>query len=94
VDQQPGAFNVTEKLDAKARAEMGAFDEAGHIGDDEGLLLRLLAHGDHAEVGLESGEGVVGDLGFGGGDARDERGLARIGIADQPHIGQQLQLQR
>ncbi len=54
---------------------------------------RLLADGDHAEVGLEGGEGIVGDFGAGGGDAGDERGLAGVGIADQADVGQQLQFQ-
>jgi hypothetical protein len=84
---------VAQELDAQAGAEVRALDEAGHVGDDEGLLVRLLAHGDHAEVGLEGGEGVVGDLGPRGGDARDERGLAGVGIADQADVGQQLQFQ-
>jgi len=56
-----------------------AFDEAGHIGDDVGFQIRLLAYGDHAKVGFESGERVVGDLGPRGGDAGDERGLAGVG---------------
>ena len=65
----------------------------GHVGHHEGLLVRLLAHRDHAEVRLEGGEGIIGDLGPGGGDARDQRGLAGVGIADQAHVGQQLQFQ-
>ena len=74
-------------------AQVRALDKPGHVGDHKGLLVRLLAHGHHAEVGLEGGERVVGDLGPGGGDARDERGFAGVGVADQAHIGQQLQLQ-
>jgi hypothetical protein len=93
VNQQAGALDVAQKLGAEAGAEVRAFDEAGHIGDDEGLLLRLLADGDHAEVGFEGGEGVVGDLGPRGGDARDERGFAGVGVADQADVGQQLQFQ-
>ena len=61
--QQAGALDVAQELRAQAGAEVRAFDQAGHIGDDEGFLLRLLADGDHAEVGFEGGEGVVGDLG-------------------------------
>ena len=48
---------------------------------------------DHAEVGLEGGEGVVGDLGLGRGDPRDERALAGVGEADQRHVGHQLELE-
>ena len=91
--QHAGALNVAQELDAKAVAEMRAFNEPGHVGDDEGLLVRLLAHRDHAEIGLESGEGIVGDFGARGGDAGDERGLAGVGIADQAHVGEQLEFQ-
>ena len=57
------------------------------------LLVRLLAHGDDAEVGFERREGIVGDLGPRGGDARDERGLAGVGVADQADVGQQLEFE-
>ena len=93
VKQQAGALDVAQELGAEAGAEVRAFDEAGHVGDDEGLLIRLFAHGDDAEVGFEGGEGVVGDLGLGGGDAGDEGGLAGVGIADQADVGQQLEFQ-
>ena len=93
VEQEAGALDVAQELGAEAGAEVRAFDEAGHVGDDEGLLVGLLADGDHAEVGLEGGEGVVGDFGLGGGDAGDERGLAGVGVADQADVGQQLEFE-
>ena len=93
MNQQAGALNVAEELGAQAGAEMRAFNEAGHIGDDEGLLVGLLADGDHAEIGFEGGEGIIGDFGLGGGDAGDERGFAGIGIADQADVGQQLEFE-
>jgi len=65
---------------------VGAFNEAGHVGDDVGFLVGLFTYGDDAEVGLEGGEGVVGDFGLGGGDARDEGGFAGVGIADQTNV--------
>src|SRR5207302_6272367 len=45
------------------------------------------------EIGLESGERIIGDLGTSGADARDQRALAHVGIADQADIGQQLQFE-
>ena len=93
VKQQARALNVAEKLDAEAGAEMRAFNEAGHVGDDEGFQIGLLADGDHAEVGFEGGERVVGNLGPRGGDAGDERGFAGVGVADQADIGQQFQFE-
>ena len=70
---------------------MRALDEAGHVGHDEGLDIGLLADGDDAQVGFESSEGVVGDLGLGCGDARNQRGFAGVGVADQADVGQQLE---
>jgi hypothetical protein len=46
-----------------------------------------------AEVGLESRERVVRDLGLRGGDARDERRLPGIGEADERYVGEKLQLE-
>ena len=48
---------------------------------------------DDAEIGLEGGEGVVGDLGFGGGEARDERGLADVGVADEAGVGEETEFE-
>jgi len=91
--EDAGALYVAQELDAKTRAEMRAFNESGHVGDDKGLLVGLLADRDHAEIGLEGGERVVGDFGARGGDAGDERGLAGVGIADEADVGEQLQFQ-
>ena len=51
-----------------------------------------LADDDHPEVRLERGKGIIGNLGPRRGNARNQRGLADIGISDQSHIGQKLQL--
>ena len=76
-----------EELDAEACAEMRAFDETGEVGNGEGFGVWVLAHLDDAEVGLERGEGVVGNFGLGGGEARDEGRLADIGVADEAGVG-------
>ena len=46
-----------------------------------------------AEVGLERGERVVGDLGLRRADRGDQRRLARVGEADQRGVGEQLDLE-
>jgi hypothetical protein len=79
VDDDAGALDVFEELDAEASAEVCAFDEAGKVGYGEGFGVGEVADLDYAEIGLEGGEGVVGDLRFGGGEARDERGFADVG---------------
>ena len=68
---------------------MGAFDEAGHVGYGEGFFVGWVADLDDAEVGFEGGEGGVGDRGLGGGEARDQRGLADGGKADETGVGEQ-----
>src|SRR5258708_2781640 len=55
--------------------------------------MRHLTDAHNAQVRLQGGERIVGDFGLGGRDARDERGLAHVGIAYQADIGEQLQLQ-
>ena len=44
-------------------------------------------------MGLERRERVVGDLGTGGRDRRDERALARVRKPDQSDISQELELE-
>ena len=93
VDQQhqhPGPLDVAQELVAEALALAGALDEAGDVGDDE-LVAVVEAH--HAEVGLERGERVVGDLGLGRGDPGDERGLAHVREADEGDVGHELELE-
>ena len=84
---------MAEELSAETRAEVRAFDEAGHVRNDVGFLIGLLADSDYAEVGFEGGEGVVGDFGFGSGNAGDERGLTGIGVSDQANVGEELELE-
>src|SRR5436190_19197089 len=62
-----GALDVPEKLQAESLAFMGAFDDAGDVGDYERSLVTEL---NDAEVGLESRERIVGDLGARSGDDR------------------------
>ena len=47
----------------------------------------------HAEIGDQGREGVIGDLGPGGGHGGDERRLARVGEADQADVRHRLQLE-
>ena len=60
---------------AQALALGRALDEAGDVGHDQ---LEAVVGPHHAEVRLERGEGVVGDLGLGRRDAGDQRGLADV----------------
>ena len=52
-------LDVLEKRVAEARAVLRAFDQAGDIGDDDAAIADEL--GD-AELRLERGERIIGDL--------------------------------
>src|SRR6266511_2417766 len=69
-----------------------AFDEPWYIRDGRPALVRL-AEVEHAEVGLQSGEWVVGDLRRRRGQRREERRLARIGESHEADVGNQPELQ-
>ena len=89
MDEHRTALDVAQKAVAEAVAFVGAFDEAGDVGDDKGLVI---VGADHAEVGDERGEGIVGDLRLRGADDGDQRRLAGIRKSDQADVGDQLQL--
>nr|BFF11553.1 hypothetical protein GCM10025699_28560 [Microbacterium flavescens] len=89
VHQRGAALDVAEELEAQALALARALDEAGNVGDGEPDFSRL----HDAEVGVQRGERVVGDLRPRGRDGRDQTGLAGRGEADQSHIGHGLQLE-
>ena len=69
---------------------MRPLDDTRNIGHDERLVV---THLDDAQVGFERGESIVGDLGFGSRDHREQGALARIGEPDQPDVGQDLQFE-
>ena len=93
VDEQaehPRPLDVAEELVAEAATLAGALDQAGDVGDDE---LRAVTEADDAEVRLERGERVVGDLRLGRRDHADQRALADVREPDEGDVGHQLQLE-
>ena len=90
MQQDAIAGEVLEEPDAEARALRGALYQPGDIRHHE---TAVGLHLDHAQVGHQGGEGVVGHLGGGGGHRADKRGLAGVGQAQQADVGQHLQLQ-
>ena len=89
VHQRGAALDVAQEVVAEAAALAGALDQAGHVGDGE----RRVAGGDHAEVGDQRRERVVGDLGPGPRDRGDQAGLAGAREADQADVGDDLELE-
>ncbi len=82
-------LDVAEELVAQAVAGVRPLDQARDVGHDEVLVLG----DDGTQVGILGGEGIIGDLGMGPGDPREQRGLAGVGQADEPDVGDDLQLQ-
>ena len=72
VHQGGAALDVAQEVVAQALALAGALDQAGDVGDGEADFAGL----DDAQVGDEGGEGIVRDLGPGGGHRGDQAGLA------------------
>ena len=68
MDDGLAALDVTKKIVAETASLAGALDETGHISDGE----RGLAGHHDAQVRDQRGEGVVGDLGLGCRDRRDQ----------------------
>ena len=90
VHQHLGALDVAEEAIAEPMALVRALDQPGHVGDDEAAIV---AQAHDAQVRRERRERIVGDLGTGRRDPRDQRGLSGVGEPDQPDVGQQLQLE-
>ena len=59
VDQHLRPLDVPQELVAEPVALVRAFDQPGHVGDDEAAIV---AQRDHAEVRRQRGERIVGDL--------------------------------
>ena len=60
VEQQGGAFDMAEKLNAQALAFVRAFDEPRNVGDDETAILGI-PH--HAQIRHKRGKGIVRNFG-------------------------------
>ncbi len=90
VQDHGAALDMAEKAGTEPGAVARAFDEAGEVGEDE---FGVVAEPDDAELRVERGERIVGDLRPRVRDARKEGRLAGVGEADEPGIGDQLEAQ-
>ena len=84
------ALDVAQELVAEAGAGVRAVDEAGNVDHHERLFVGD-AH--DAELRLERGERIVGDLRARRRNDREQRRFARVGNADDAAIGEQSQLE-
>ena len=90
VHQHLRALEMAQEPMAEPVSGVRALDESRHVGHDERAIAR---QADDAEVGNERRERIVGNLRSGRRDARDHRRLAGVRKADQPDVGEQLQVQ-
>ena len=80
-DEDPGALDVAQEAVPEALALGGPLDQPRDVGHDELGPVARAPDADDAEVRLQRGERVVGDLRLGGRDGRDQRRLAGVGEA-------------
>ena len=89
VHEHRAPLDVPQELQPQALALVRPRNEAGHVGD--GVALRPRRH--DAEVGHQGRERIVGDLRPRGRQHRHERGLACGREADEPDVGERLELE-
>mmetsp|Transcript_35998 Transcript_35998/g.90927 ORF Transcript_35998/g.90927 Transcript_35998/m.90927 type:complete len:571 (+) Transcript_35998:229-1941(+) len=89
VHQRAAARHVAQELVAQAQPLVRALQQARHVGKHGGTVVALA----HAQVGHERGEGVGRDLGARRAQHAEQRGLARVGHADDAAVGHHLELQ-
>ena len=87
--EEAAAHDVPEELMTETDIGVGSFDESRDVCQGA-TMERTKVHDAHH--GLEGGEGIIGDLGLGGGELGEERRLACIGEADKSGIGNGSQL--
>src|SRR5579875_272705 len=90
MDQHARAFDVAQEAIAQTGTRVRAFDQAGDVHQHEGVEL-VDAH--DAQLRLERRERVVRDFRPRGRNDGEQRGFAGIRQANDPTIGEQLELE-
>ena len=75
--QQASALDVPQELNSKTMTEMGAFNKAGNIRNNEGFIH---IQRDNTKLGFQGRKWILGYLWARRGNARYQRGLTRIRI--------------
>ena len=86
---QQRASEIVSAAQTEARTVRRALDDAGNVRHHEAHALVDIHD---AEVGVERGEVVVGDLRPRLGNDREQRRFADVGEADEAHVREQLEL--
>ena len=90
MQQQSRALQVPQEAVPQPGALGCPADQPRHVRHHEAAAV---FHTHHAQIGVQRGERIVSHLRTGIRDLRDEGGLARVGHAQQAHVGQHLQFQ-
>ena len=90
MDDRPAPRHVLEEAVAEPGPAVGTLDQAWEIRENEAATVLVLHD---AEMRLQRGERVVGDLGTGPGETGDQGALSGVGKADQAHVREQAQLE-
>jgi hypothetical protein len=83
-EEEVAAQDVAEEFEAEADVFMGSFDEAGDVGDGDALVAFVFDDADH---GMQGGETIGGDFGFGGAEFAQQGAFAGVGEADEAGVG-------
>ena len=89
MQQHAATLGVAQETVAQSRSFVRAFDQTGQVGHDEFTPVDF----NHAELRMQRGEWVIGDLRLCGTHRSEESGLACIWEPNQTGIGNQLQPQ-
>ncbi len=96
MDQQASSFDVLKKTDTESGAQVGTFDQAWKIRDDEaaaefpaGAAIGV----DYAKIGFERGERIVSDFRAGGGDDGNQCGFTSVGKTDEADVGEKFEFE-
>src|SRR5258708_3576993 len=89
MQEHAAALDVAEEAVTQSRAFVGALDQARNIGEYELAAVDL----DHAELGMQRREWVVGNLRLGGAHRPPEGRFSRVWQTDNARIGNQLEAQ-
>ena len=90
VQQHFRAGKVAQEQMSETGTLRSAFDQSGNVGQYKTLLG---PHTNDAQMGVQRGKGIVGDLRPSIGDRCNERGLAGIRHTEEAYISEHLQLQ-
>ena len=89
--QKTAALHMAQKFMPESKAVARSFNQTGNVGH---YIRNPFIYPHHPKLRLKRGKMVVCDLGPGRRNHRKKRGFPHVGEADQPHIGQQLELQQ